>query len=91
MKLSDTNFKNKDSIEITNLRHIDPTQDTPSVLEVGFNEDRTFDRVVARLDGQIIGVHERFTFVNNWLKKHTDFDTVVTDEIREFELQEEVS
>jgi len=86
IKLSNNDFKDQDSIEITNVRNIDILQDSPSILEVDFNKDRTLDRVIVRLDGQIIGVHERFTFVNNWLKKHTDFDTVVTDEIREFEL-----
>ena len=80
------NFKDKDSIEITNVRNVNQMEDTPSVLEVCFDDNKTYNRVVMWKDGVVIGVNERFTSANKWLKKNPDFDTIVDDEVREFEL-----
>lgn len=86
MKLNKNMFSDSGTIEITDLRNINTMEVSPSVLEVRFDDSKTWDKVVVWLDGVVIGVNERFTFVNNWLKKHPKFDTIVDDEIREFEL-----
>lgn len=79
-------FKDNEVIEITNARNIDLSIDTPSILEVRFYENKTWNKVAVWLDGVVIGVNERFTFINSWLKKHPKFDTIVDDDVREFEL-----
>lgn len=86
MKLDKSMFKDGERIEITNVRNIDIMDDTPSVLEVYFDDLRSCAKVIVWLDGRVIGANERFTFINNWLKKHPAFDTIVDDEVREFEL-----